>query len=205
MADEGRNPKSPAAEFEREVLKTQPSMDKIERAEAARQSSLESLLTKGPLYCYRLSNNCDVAWVTFEKRRIWVREATGLGNFPCPVEPLAVYIPEDTSRFYDNGKIHTADSESGYAGGQYCYPRTDAAAAASPIVVKTGEIVTFAAHGSGGNGYFTYKWSGDEGLISYDRVIKVRFHTPGMKIVKVEVVSNNDPVFKECRVLVTKR
>ena len=63
---------------------------------------------------------------------------------------------------------------------------------------QTGSLVTWSAYASGGNGYYTYSWSGSEGIVGYDRNITVSYSTPGQKLASVTVNSNGQSITQYC-------
>jgi hypothetical protein len=194
-------------EFERSLSKSQPSAEEVARAEAWRQSALEKLANKGPPYCYRLFESSDTSWVTYMAKRVRVHDATGLEAPPGPIEPIAALIPEDDAYYYDAGEIKQsrANDDGDYGGYSYSYPPTEAIAGVSPLIGNVGEIITFEASGDGGNGYYTYEWSGHDGLRSRNRTVKARYHSPGLKVARVKVTSNvDDSIEKEVRVLIVR-
>lgn len=85
---------------------------------------------------------------------------------------------------------------------EYCYPPTTGECTVDVSKAQVGEIVTFTGIGKGGNGYFTYEWSGTDGLQSYNRVVKVRYWDPGTKTATVKITSNNQSVTKTCKVVI---
>lgn len=200
-------PSTPHPEDFKRQIQSQPTIEDLETAAAKRQAEIEFLLSTGPPYCYSLTPpdaSCQSLWVTHNGKRIWVRNADGLDK-PGAAVPAAIAIPEDEQHYYDGGVIRAAGPGDPYTGGMYCYPRTEAIAAASPTIARTGEVVRMEAAAEGGNGFFTYEWSGDDGLQSFQRVVNVRYHEPGLKTATVKVTSNgDDSVDVELRVLVVE-
>jgi len=70
------------------------------------KASVEALRQKGPPYGYRFTPDSPEIWTNIDGKRVWVKDAKGIiGELGCPIEPLGVFIPEDTSRYYDAGTI----------------------------------------------------------------------------------------------------
>jgi hypothetical protein len=87
----------------------------------------------------------------------------------------------------------------------YCYPETTGICESDKSRAKVGETVKFEATGQGGNGYYTYVWSGSDGLSDLNHrsyYIRVQYDTPGTKYAKVRITSNNDTVEKTCTVVI---
>ncbi len=60
------------------------------------------------------------------------------------------------------------------------------------------QTVTFRAYGNGGNGYYTYEWSGD--VYGSGQTINRSFNTVGTKRATVRIYSNGDYVTRDCSV-----
>ncbi len=82
------------------------------------------------------------------------------------------------------------------------FPAITANCTGSPSRVEVGEIVTWQAHATGGNGYFSYTWSGTESLSSNYPTITKRYNTPGTKTATVRITSNFETVTRTCTVVV---
>lgn len=75
---------------------------------------------------------------------------------------------------------------------------------ASPQTAYIGSPVTWYASVSGGNGYYTYSWSGDSSYPMYSNQSSVSavYYTSGTKIVSVTVNSNGTILTKQCSVYI---
>ncbi|MDE1974949.1 MAG: PKD domain-containing protein [Patescibacteria group bacterium] len=75
-----------------------------------------------------------------------------------------------------------------------CAPNT----ASSPV----GTTVTWSANVTGGSGYYTYSWSGSDGLGAYgnsnSQSVSYTYTTPGSKIASVTIYSNGQTVTQSC-------
>lgn len=75
---------------------------------------------------------------------------------------------------------------------------------ADPVVVKTGQAVTWHADIFGGKGLnsYIYSWSGSENLNSRSGSLKKTYETPGVKNATVKVRSGSQQIFRNCTVTV---
>ncbi len=71
---------------------------------------------------------------------------------------------------------------------------------ANPQMTYIGNQVTWFAQASGGNGYFTYSWSGSDLLNSNEASISKAYYSQGVKTATVTVTSNGQSVSKQCSV-----
>lgn len=70
----------------------------------------------------------------------------------------------------------------------------------NPQMAYIGNQVTWFAQASGGNGYFTYSWSGSDLLNSNEASIGKAYYSQGVKTATVTVTSNGQSVSKQCSV-----
>ncbi len=68
----------------------------------------------------------------------------------------------------------------------------------TPSFIQTGGTATWTAYATGGNGYFTYSWSGTEGLYGSGQSVYNRYYNPGTKYGTVTVRSGNQTVTRSC-------
>ena len=68
----------------------------------------------------------------------------------------------------------------------------------SPSFIQTGGTATWTAYATGGNGYFTYSWSGTEGLYGSGQSIYNRYYNAGTKYGTVTVRSGNQTITRSC-------
>ncbi len=65
-------------------------------------------------------------------------------------------------------------------------------------IASIGSAVNWLASVSGGNGVYTYSWSGTDGIYGYNQSIVTTYNTPGQKIASVTVYSNGQTVTQNC-------
>lgn len=73
---------------------------------------------------------------------------------------------------------------------------------ANPQTTYPGNMTTWYATASGGNGYYTYSWSGSDNLFGDQSVVNKTYYTSGLKTATVTVTSNNQSVTKVCNMMV---
>lgn len=83
------------------------------------------------------------------------------------------------------------------------YPPVDGYCEVTLRIAKIGDLVTFSAFGHAGNNLYVYSWSGDDGLVSHNRTVIVRYHTPGRKEATVRITSNGQNVYRTASILIT--
>jgi hypothetical protein len=90
-----------------------------------------------------------------------------------------------------------------YSGGGYNPPPSNfsATCSANPSSIYVGQSVTWSANAYNGNGYYTYAWTGTDGLQtgSYQSIQKT-YTTPGQKQATVTVYSNGQTVTQTCTI-----
>ncbi|MFA5652208.1 MAG: CARDB domain-containing protein [Candidatus Paceibacterota bacterium] len=69
---------------------------------------------------------------------------------------------------------------------------------ANPQTSYVGSPVTWYATASGGNGYFSYSWTGSDSLFSNQSSVSQTYYNSGSKIASVTVTSNGQSVTKQC-------
>ncbi len=80
----------------------------------------------------------------------------------------------------------------------------DASCVISPNNVNVNDTVTLSASASGGNGVYSYYWSGSDGISGSSQVITGRFTSPGSKTVSLTVNSGNKTVTRTCNAYVNQ-
>ena len=101
------------------------------------------------------------------------------------------------------GENEYADLVSGKARTSSDFPYVEATAFVKPKTAKVGEVVSFIADASGGNGFYSFYWEGSDGLKSFYPVIDKRFTTPGVKKATVEITSYNQTIKREVSIEIT--
>ncbi len=80
----------------------------------------------------------------------------------------------------------------------YSTANLNVSCSAGQIVVSTGDSVNWVANVSGGNGYYTYSWSGDEGLSGYGSSVYKNYYNTGNKFASVTVTSGSQTLTRAC-------
>ena len=78
----------------------------------------------------------------------------------------------------------------------------DAVCTINPNPVNVGDTATLSANASGGNGHYSYQWSGSDGITGSSQVITRSFSTSGTKNVSLTVTSAGQTVTRTCSVSV---
>ncbi len=76
---------------------------------------------------------------------------------------------------------------------------------ANPSNPYTGDQVTWGANASGGNGNYTYSWSGDENLSGNSQTVSRSYGSIGNKYGTVTVYSGGQSISRQCNVYVQER
>lgn len=84
------------------------------------------------------------------------------------------------------------------------YPPLKGYCTANPMLAAVGTPITFTAHPIGGDNYYSYVWTGSEGVHGNRSVVTVKFTTPGEKEMMFTCYSNGQSVTGECQVLITQ-
>lgn len=80
------------------------------------------------------------------------------------------------------------------------YDDVDGYCFASVSRAETGDTVTWEAQGSGGDEWYTYDWSGTDGLNSYYPVVDKKYYSEGTKTATVKIYSAGDTITRTCSV-----
>jgi hypothetical protein len=81
---------------------------------------------------------------------------------------------------------------------QNYYPSLSVYCSANTTYVNNGSSVTWTAYPSGGNGTYTYSWSGTDGLWGSSQNIYFNYVNPGSKYASVTVYSNGQTATQSC-------
>jgi hypothetical protein len=100
---------------------------------------------------------------------------------------LSYYYPYNYNYYPYNYNYSYYNNTPLYAS---CYP--------DATYTTTGTVVRWYANVSGGNGYYTYSWSGTDGLYGYYQNTNITYYTPGTKNAYVTVSSNGQSVYAYC-------
>ena len=80
----------------------------------------------------------------------------------------------------------------------YTWTNINVSCYANPQTSYIGSPVTWSVSASGGNGYFSYSWTGSDALYSTDNSTSKTYYTSGTKTASVTVTSNGVSVTKQC-------
>ena len=76
----------------------------------------------------------------------------------------------------------------------------DGSCTISPGTAYAGQDLSFFANATGGNGNYTYNWSGDNGLYSTAAAFTGKFIYPGTKTATVVITSNGQSITRTCNI-----
>lgn len=83
-------------------------------------------------------------------------------------------------------------------GGNYVNGTINAYCSANPSNASVGQNVNWTVNASGGTGYYTYSWSGSDGLYGTSQVQSYTYNNPGYKYATVNVYSNGQSTTVTC-------
>jgi len=122
--------------------------------------------------------------------------------------PITIEGTNYTTGYYgDSGYVnyvgngYSVPTTPGY-GTIYTWTNINANCYANPQTVYPGSAVNWYVTASGGNGYFSYNWSGTDGLYSTSNTVTHTYYTPGSKVANVAVTSNGQTVTVQCSAMV---
>ena len=95
---------------------------------------------------------------------------------------------------FNNGNIV---SNSPY-GTQYTWTNITANCYANPQTTYIGSPMTWYVSASGGNGYFSYSWTGSDQLYANETAVSKTYYSSGTKVANVTVTSNGVSITKQC-------
>lgn len=78
----------------------------------------------------------------------------------------------------------------------------DAYCVINPSNAYINQDLTFSAYASGGNGSYTYSWSGTDGIYSNSQIFTGRFSSVGTKTATVTIYSGNQSITRSCTVYI---
>lgn len=82
------------------------------------------------------------------------------------------------------------------------HPTLDGTCTISPSTALINQEVTFRAIPTGGNGTYTYSWSGSDGITNTAQTFTGRYATAGSKYANVTITSNGQSITRSCNVTV---
>ena len=100
--------------------------------------------------------------------------------------------------YYSYNNYGTYNSSVLPYGTLYSWTNITANCYANPQTGYQGSPITWLVSASGGNGYFSYSWTGSDQLYSTDNIVTKNYYSSGQKIASVTVTSNGVSVTKQC-------
>lgn len=82
------------------------------------------------------------------------------------------------------------------------YPVPSGSCVASVSRAETGETITWRVNPTGGNGYYSYSWSGTDNLSGYTPNLTKSYSSEGTKTATVAITSYNQTVTRTCTVVI---
>jgi hypothetical protein len=98
---------------------------------------------------------------------------------------------DGTTNIY--GDVYYNNSNYGYN-----YPQLYVSCSASSVYTNNNSAVTWNAYPSGGNGYYSYSWTGTDGLYGTGQSVYRNYPNAGQKYASVTVYSNGQSVTQNC-------
>jgi hypothetical protein len=102
----------------------------------------------------------------------------------------SVYVNDDY--YYNNGNNYNYNNN-------YYNSSPTVSCIANTSFAPVGQTVRWTASVSGGNGYYTYRWNGTDGISGTGQTLGVNYSSPGTKYATVNVYSNGQSVTRECQ------
>ncbi len=103
--------------------------------------------------------------------------------------------------YYNNGYYNNYPVNYNY-GQLYTWTNIIVNCYANPQTATRGAPITWYATASGGNGYFTYYWTGDDNLYSTSNAVGHVYYTQGNKFATVAVTSGGQTVTAQCSTVI---
>ena len=113
--------------------------------------------------------------------------------------PVNVFNPTNNN----DARINLVVLGGGTSGSSYNQPTQqslDGSCSISPSTVNVGQSVSFFASATGGNGSYTYSWTGDNGINATGQSFTGQFSYPGNKTATVTIYSNGQSITRSCNV-----
>ncbi len=98
---------------------------------------------------------------------------------------------------YNYNYNYNYGSNNGY-GTQYTWTNINANCYANPASTYPGNAVNWYVTATGGNGYYSYSWSGTDDLFGTTNAVNKTYFTSGTKFASVVVTSNGQSITKVC-------
>lgn len=107
------------------------------------------------------------------------------------------YYNDYNGPYYNNNNYYDYNYNS-YNGSYYDNGPLSVSCSPSVTFAQVGEYVTWNASVTGGTGYYTYSWAGNDDIRGSDRVVNVRYNATGPKSASVTVRSNGRIITQSC-------
>jgi len=100
---------------------------------------------------------------------------------------------------YNPGYNNSGTSDYNY-GTSYSWTSLAGTCTANSHAVYAGSPVTWTVNATGGNGYYSYSWTGTDNLYSNEKSPAKTYYTSGLKTATVNITSNGVTISKQCNV-----
>ncbi len=97
-----------------------------------------------------------------------------------------------------NNSVNVNNYYNNYNNNYYSNNQLYATCSPNITYANTGSTITWRVFASGGNGYYSYSWSGTDGLSGTDSSINMYYGNPGLKSASVYVNSNGYQINVQC-------
>ncbi len=122
--------------------------------------------------------------------------------------PINIEGTNYTNGYYGNsgyvnysGSVYPVQTTLGY-GTIYTWTNINATCYANPQTTYPGGTINWFVSATGGNGYFSYNWTGTDGLYSTNNTVSHTYYISGQKIANVAVTSNGQTITTQCSAMV---
>ena len=139
----------------------------------------------------------NTAYITADPLNVISELSEGNNQIAVPIN-----IAGTTYSYNNNYNYGTGNYTANPYGTLYTWTNITANCYANPQTIYPGSTVTWTATASGGNGYFTYAWSGSDGLSDSGQIVNKTYYTTGAKTAVLIVTSNGVSVSKVCNAYV---
>jgi hypothetical protein len=108
----------------------------------------------------------------------------------------------NTDVYSENNNDIVIDLSGYYDDYEEDYPALSGYCTANVTHAEEGEIITWEAQVAGGNNYYSYQWSGSEGLTSNYPLVDMRYESSGTKTATVRITSNYETITRTCSIII---
>jgi hypothetical protein len=107
--------------------------------------------------------------------------------------------------YYYSGSCSTLDTSGCVPPNNYNYynnnySQLSGSCSAGVSNTTVGGTVSWTANASGGNGFYTYYWNGDDGVSSNGQYVSKTYYSPGVKNINLTIISDNQTITRTCSV-----